>query len=70
MVEFGCDYCEDDQNRWYGHVTQIASDEQRKMLLLRCPRCGTLYENTPAGDDQTGRLTEDEAEALFPDFQR
>ena len=68
MVEFGCDYCEDDQNRWYGHVTQIASDEARKMLLLRCPRCGTLYENTPAGEDQTRRLTEDEAAAMFPEW--
>jgi hypothetical protein len=69
VVDFGCDYCADYQNRNYGHVTQIASDEQRKMLLLRCPRCGVLYE-TPSDEDLPRRLTEDEAEELFPDFQR
>ena len=68
MVDYGCGYCADDQNRSYGHVEQIASDAERGMILIRCPRCGTLYENTPRGDDQTRRLTEDEAEALFPDF--
>ena len=33
----------DDQNRLYGHVVQIGSDESRQMVLLRCPRCGALY---------------------------
>jgi hypothetical protein len=70
MVDFGCEYCADDQNRWFGHVEQIASSEERRMILIRCPRCGTLYENTAAGEDQTRRLTEDEAEVLFPDFSR
>ncbi|MGO9341086.1 MAG: hypothetical protein ACLQQB_10155 [Solirubrobacteraceae bacterium] len=69
-VDFGCDYCANDQNRWYGHVTQIASDEQRRMILIRCPRCGTLYENTPDGEDKTRRLTAGEAQGLFPDFER
>ncbi len=68
-AEFGCDYCADDQNRWYGHVTQIASDEKRRMLLSRCPRCATLYENTPDGEDKTRRLTEAQAASLFPDFR-
>jgi hypothetical protein len=67
-VKFGCDYCRDDQNRWYGHVTQIGSSEERRTILLRCPRCETLYENSPAGEDQTRRLSEEEAGALFPDF--
>lgn len=66
-VDFGCDYCRDDQNRFYGHVTQIGSSWQRGTILLRCPRCGALYENTPAGDDHTRRLTEAEAAELFPD---
>lgn len=70
MVDFGCDYCADDQNRWFGHVEQIADDEERRMILIRCPRCGTLYENTPAGDDRTRRLTEDEAKALSPNYRR
>jgi hypothetical protein len=66
-VDFGCDYCADDQNRWFGHVTQIGSDTARRMVLLRCPRCGALYENVPQGDDRTRRLTEDHARTLFPD---
>jgi hypothetical protein len=65
---FGCEYCRDDQTRLYGHVTQIASDEFRRLILLCCPRCGALYENTPSGDDGTRRLTEDEARVLFGDI--
>lgn len=65
-IEFGCDYCADDQNRWYGHVTQIGSDDARQTILLRCPRCGALYENAPQGEDATRRLTEDEARTLYP----
>ena len=68
-IDFGCDYCRDDQNRFYGHVTQIGSDEGRRMLLLRCPRCGALYENSARGPDLTRRLTETEAERLFPGFK-
>jgi hypothetical protein len=63
--DFGCDYCADDQNRFFGHVTQIGCDEDRRMILLRCPRCGALYENSPAGADQTRRVTEEEVERLF-----
>lgn len=66
-VDFGCEYCADDQNRFYGHVTQVGSDESRRMILLLCPRCGALYENSPQGEDQTRRLTEEEARTLFPD---
>ena len=38
----GCDYCRDDQNMHYGHVEQVASNEDRG-VLLRCPQCGWLY---------------------------
>jgi len=65
-VDFGCDYCRDDQNRLYGHVAQIGSDEKRRMILLRCPQCSALYENSPRGPDRTRRLTEAEAEERFP----
>jgi hypothetical protein len=65
-VEFGCDYCADDQSRFYGHITQISSNEERRTILLRCPRCGALYENTPAGTDRMRRLTPEEARELFP----
>jgi hypothetical protein len=68
MTGFGCDYCRDEQNRLFGHVSQIASDEARRMILLRCPRCSALYENTPDGPDQTRRLNQVEARSLFPEF--
>jgi hypothetical protein len=63
---FGCGYCADDQNRLYGHLDQLDSDETRQMILLRCPRCGTYYENTPRGEDKTRRLTPEEADHLYP----
>ena len=62
---FGCDFCRDDQNRLYGHVTQVASNESRRKFLLRCRRCGAMYENSPIGDDETTRLTEEQARTLF-----
>ncbi len=42
-VAFGCDYCADWQNRNLGHVTQIGTDPDRGMILIRCPKCGSLY---------------------------
>jgi len=68
-VDYGCDYCRDDQNRLYGHITQIASDNDRRMILLRCPRCGALYENSARGPDRTRRLTESDADQLFPGWR-
>jgi hypothetical protein len=63
--EFGCDDCADDQNRFFGHVEQIASSEVTGSLLLRCPRCASLYE-MPGGTTKTTRLTADEARERFP----
>jgi len=58
-VDFGCDYCADGSYRWYGHVTLIASNDDRNTWLLRCPYCGVLYEHTqPRGtrpDQKTHR---------------
>jgi hypothetical protein len=65
-VDYGCDYCADHANRSYGHVTQIASDEDRGFVLLQCPQCGALYENAPGGFDETRRLTVPEAREAFP----
>jgi hypothetical protein len=65
-IEFGCDYCADDQNRWFGHVTQIGSSEESGLILLRCPRCGALYEDSPVGVVRTRRLTASEAADLYP----
>jgi len=66
-IDFGCEFCADDQTRLYGHLTQLASNETRQMILLRCPRCGALYENTPRGEDNTRRLSPSEADQLYPD---
>jgi hypothetical protein len=65
-IEYGCDYCADDDNRSFGHVQQVASDEDRGFILLQCPRCDALYENTPGGFDETRRLTMLEARRAFP----
>ena len=65
-VDFGCAFCQDDANRFYGHVEQIGSDESRQLILLRCPRCGALYENTTRGSDATRRLDVEEAKRLYP----
>jgi hypothetical protein len=62
---FGCDYCKWDDNRLYGHVTQIGSNELQHLIVLRCPKCGAFYSNTVDGDDQTQRLTEGEALELL-----
>ena len=61
----GCQYCADDANMFFGHVEQVASDQTTRMLLLRCPRCGSFYEVAPAGPAQATRLTEAEATARF-----
>jgi hypothetical protein len=67
-VVFGCGYCANDENRWYGHVTQIGFSEKQHLILLQCPRCGALYENTPDGEDATRRLTTAEAKRSFQLF--
>lgn len=38
----GCEYCRDDQNMHFGHVEQVATNDD-KGVLLRCPQCGWLY---------------------------
>ena len=65
-VDFGCDYCADWQNRNFGHVTQIGTDPDRGMILIRCPMCETLYENSVEGEDATRRLDEVEARIIYP----
>jgi hypothetical protein len=69
-AQAGCDYCRDPGNLLYGHVPQIAtSDEEAHGLLLRCPRCGTLYED-PANGQYPYPITPEEASQFFPDWSR
>ena len=63
----GCDFCRDDENRLYGFMTPVACNDDAQMLLIRCPRCGTLYEKATFEPDETRPLTDDEARARFPD---
>jgi hypothetical protein len=62
---FGCNYCKADENRLYGHVTQIGRNELQRLIVLRCPKCGAFYSNTPVGEDETQRLTEMDALRLI-----
>jgi hypothetical protein len=64
---FGCDYCADDANRLYGHVDQIGTHADLSLLLLRCPRCGTLYEMSGDGA-ATIRLSLAQARQRYPDI--
>jgi len=64
-IDFGCDFCADDQNQFFGHVTQIATDEARRLILLHCSRCGAYYESTPRGADKTRRLSSAEAHERY-----
>ena len=43
----GCAYCADDTHMNVGHLEQPAGSETRKEILLRCPKCGWLYEVSP-----------------------
>jgi hypothetical protein len=64
-VKFGCDYCAEEPDFHY-HLEQVGSDDRRMRILLRCPDCRTLYENTATGTDDIRRLTRDQARELFP----
>jgi hypothetical protein len=63
--EFGCGYCADAANRHYGHVTQIGTHSELSLLLIRCPRCHTLYEMSGDGGVTT-RLTGEQAATRYP----
>jgi hypothetical protein len=61
-VQYGCSYCADDANRAFGHVEQVASNDAFG-ILIRCPRCSSLYQD--AGFGLAKRLTVPEAEVAF-----
>ena len=65
LAERGCEYCADDSNMYFGRVSQIASDEDNRTLLLQCPRCGWLYETSPRGARDARQITEGEARGRY-----
>ena len=67
-AEYGCEYCADPSHMLYGHVVQIGSNAQLRILLLRCPRCRSLYEQSPT-TGATRRLITEEAAKRFPDVK-
>jgi hypothetical protein len=62
---WGCDYCADADNRYYGHVTRVAQRDDYDFVLMRCPKCQAFYEETPAGEN-TRRLSRMEALEAWP----
>lgn len=60
--------CETCRNVWvlYGGLDQLALDEVRHALLLRCPTCDTLYEIFPEERTAPERLTVAMARKRFP----
>jgi uncharacterized C2H2 Zn-finger protein len=65
LEDYGCEYCADDQNRWYGHVRQIGTHADDSLRLLQCPRCHALYEMDGQGA-RTVRLAVAEARQRYP----
>ena len=50
----------------YGSLIRLAHDETRHSLLLRCPRCATLYDLYPEERTPPERLEESEARSRYP----
>jgi hypothetical protein len=42
---YGCSFCQDENNRNYGHLDYVAQEDESGIHLLRCPRCDALYED-------------------------
>jgi len=64
MDDRGCDFCRDDQNMHFGYVEQVASNED-KGVLLRCPHCGWLYLDRRDGLSEPGHIDAGNAESWF-----
>jgi hypothetical protein len=62
----GCTYCADDSNMNSQNLEQLASDEARQAIVVRCPRCGWLYLLSPHGPRQAAHITDSQA-ARFSD---
>jgi hypothetical protein len=50
---------------YFGHVEQVASNEDRHTVLVRCPRCAWLYEMAPAAPCNAHALSELEARERY-----
>jgi len=61
---FGCDYCADEDNRFFGHLEQLC-DDTGGVVVLRRPRCGSFYEFDDLGRE-TVRLTVEQARERLP----
>jgi hypothetical protein len=60
----GCGYCQEQGNRPY-HLEQLADRPGASDLLMRCPRCSTLWE-LPAVGRGDAPLTLEEARERYP----
>jgi hypothetical protein len=59
----GCGFCQDFQTRNFGHLDYVAIEEEAGVHLLRCPRCGALYEDDSHHDPSI--VSTDEAEGRW-----
>lgn len=64
MDDRGCEFCRDEQNMYFGHVEQLASNED-KGVLLRCPQCGWLYLDPRDGRSEPRHIEADTAASWF-----
>jgi hypothetical protein len=62
----GCPYCAEDSNMYFGHLEQFAGNEARREIL-RCPKCGWLYEMSPLAPREAVHITDREAATRFLD---
>jgi hypothetical protein len=61
---YGCEFCADADNRAYGHLDQVCG-EDGGVVLLRCPRCQSLYRPSDNGGDAVA-VTPEEAATVLP----
>jgi hypothetical protein len=62
----GCAYCADDSNMSAENLEHLAGDEDRQMVLVRCPRCDWLYVIPLHPPSEVIHITESQAGVWFP----
>jgi hypothetical protein len=65
VAVIGCEFCQDPRER-STEMRQLGDKPGTSDLLLRCPRCGTLWDCAAFGREDIP-LSVDEARRRFPD---
>jgi hypothetical protein len=61
----GCAYCADDSNMDSGHLEQLAGNEARQMVLVKCRTCGWLYVISLHAPTDAVHVTRGQADVWF-----